>query len=190
MNSPPPPVHQEPSINPNDTITSNHFKLSKAFLQMLPVTIKNGAKIIHTNLLLDAGSHATMICKDVAHILKLQSKNKTLEIRTARLSFSSVQLKIVLFSVSSSLHPQKTAIDNAFVVPNLNVRYHEIDINKIRSSFPSFKDIELPNLNNTDETILIGVNFPKPYFHKDFRYISDEDPSVVKTELGWLDLAG
>ena len=157
---------------------------------MLPVTITNGAKIIHTNLLLDAGSHTTMIRKDVAHILKLQSKNKTLEIRTALLSFSSVQLKIVLFSVSSSLHPQKTAIDNAFVVPNLNVRYHEIDINKIRSSFPSFKDIELPNLNNTDETILIGVNFPKPYFHKDFRYISDEDPSVVKTELGWLDLAG
>ena len=50
---------------------------------------------------------------------------------------------------------KKIAIDNAFVVPNLNVRYHKIDNNKIRSSFPSFKDIELPKLNNSDVTILI-----------------------------------
>ena len=88
------------------------------------------------------------------------------------------------------VHPEKISIDNAFVVPNLNVRYHKIDINKIRSSFPSFKDIELPKLNNTDVTILIGADFPKLHIHKDFKYISDEDPCAVKTELGWVLLGG
>ena len=67
----------------------------------------------------------------------------------------------------------------------MNVRYHKID-NKIRSSFPSFKDIELPKLNKTDVAILIGADFPKPHIHKDFRYISDKDPCTVKTELGWV----
>ena len=58
----------------------------------------------------------------MAHILNLRGKNKTLEIGNALLNSSSVQSKIVSFSVSSSSHPEKIAIDNAFVVPNLNVR--------------------------------------------------------------------
>ena len=72
----------------------------------------------------------------------------------------------------------------------MNVRYHKIDINKIRPSFPSFKDIELPKLNKTGVTILIGADFPKLHIHKDFRYISDKDPRAVKTELGWVLLGG
>ena len=172
------------------SITSNHFKLSKTFLQILPVIITNGTKIVHTNALLDAGSDATLIREDIAHILNLRGENKTLEIGNALLNSSSVQSEIVSFIVSSSSHPEKISIDNAFVVPNLNVRYHIIDINKIRSSFPSFKDIELPKLNNTDVTILIGADFPKLHIHKDFKYISDEDPCAVKTELGWVLLGG
>ena len=140
--NPPPPVHQGPPDNPNDTVASNHFKLSKTFLQVLPVIITSSTKIVHTNPLLDAGSDATLIREDIARTLNLRSENKTLEIGNALLISSNVQSKIVSLSVSSSSHPEKTSIGNAFVVPNLNVRYHKIDINKIRSSFPSFKDID------------------------------------------------
>ena len=80
------------------------------------------------------GFDATLIRKDVAHVLKSQGENKTLEIENALLNSSSVQSKIVSFSVSSSSHLEEITIDNAFVVPNLNVRYHKIDINEIRSS--------------------------------------------------------
>lgn len=65
----------------------------------------------------------------------------------------------------------------------MNVRCHEIDINKIRSSFLSFKVIKLPKLNTTDVTILIATDFPKFHTHKDFRYTSDEDLCAVKTDL-------
>ena len=33
---------------------------------------------------------------------------------------------------------------------------------------------------------MIGADFPKLHIHKDVRYISDEDPCAVKTELGWV----
>ena len=92
--------------------------------------------------------------------------------------------------MSSSSHPEKISLDNAFVVPNVNVRYHKIDINKITSSFPSFKDIESPKLNNPDVAILIGADFSKLHTHKDFKYISDEDPCAVKAELGWVLFGG
>ena len=79
--NPPPPVHQGQPNNPNDTITSNHFKLSKTFHQILPVIITNDTKIVHTNALLDASSDATLIREDIAHILNLGGEKKTLEIK-------------------------------------------------------------------------------------------------------------
>ena len=169
MTNSPTSVHQGLPNNPNDTVTSNHFKLSKTFLQILALIITNGTKIVHTNALLDAGSDATLIREDIAHILNLRREKKTLEKGNLLLNSSSVQSKIVSFSGSSSSHPEKITIDNAFAVPNLYVRYHKIDINKIRSSFPSFKDIELPKLNNTDVTILISVDFPELHIDKDAR---------------------
>ena len=111
------PVHQAQQSNPSDTVNSNHFELSKTFLQILPITITNGTKIVNTNALLDAGSDATLIREDVAHIRKSQGEKKTLEIGNALLYSSSVQSKIVSFSVSSSSHPEEIAIDSAFVVP-------------------------------------------------------------------------
>ena len=126
------PVQQAPQSNPNDAVDSNHFDLSKTFLQILPVSITKSTKIVHTNALLGAGSNATLIREDAAHILKLQGENKTSEIENALLNSSCVQSKIVSFSVSSSSHLEEIAIDNEFVVPNLNARYHKIDINKIR----------------------------------------------------------
>ena len=122
------------SSNPNDTVTSNHFKLSKTFLQILPVYISSGTKIVATNALLDTGSIPTLIHEDFAKILNLQHKNKTLEIGNAVVKSSNVQSKIVLFSVSSSSHPEKVALDNAFVVPNLNVKYHKVNMNKMKFS--------------------------------------------------------
>ena len=55
------PVHQAPPNNPNDTVTFNHFKSSKTFLQTLPVGITNSTETVHTNVLLDSGSDATMM---------------------------------------------------------------------------------------------------------------------------------
>ena len=67
---------------------------------------------------------------------------KALLIGNALLNSLRVQSKIVSFKVSSSLHPEKVAIDNASIVPNLNVRYHKIDIDQVFlvlkiSSYPS-----------------------------------------------------
>ena len=51
--------------------------------------------------------------------MKSQGENKVLKIGNALVKSSSFHTKIVSFSISFSLHPEKIAIDNAFVVPNL-----------------------------------------------------------------------
>ena len=171
-------------------LTPSHLKLSRKFLEILPAVVSSGTKIVHTITLLDAGSDAILIREGIAHILNLWGENKTLEIGSTLLNSWCVQSKKVSFGVSSSSHPEKMSIDNTFIIPNLNVRYHKIDINKTRSNFPNFKDIELPKLKSTDVTILIGADSLKLHIHKDFRYISDKEPCAVKTELGWVLLEG
>ena len=122
--------------------------------------------------------------KDIANPLNLHGEKKTLSIRNALLNSSNVQSQIVSFNISSNSHPEKIYIENAFVIPTLNVQYHKVDINKIKFSYPVFNDIELPQLNETDVTILVGTDFPRLHLHKDSRYISDQNPCAVKTELG------
>ena len=46
VTTPLPPAHQAPPSDPNDTLTSNRFKWSKTFLQILSLTITNATKII------------------------------------------------------------------------------------------------------------------------------------------------
>ena len=104
--SSPPPVHPGPLNNPTDTVTANHFKLSKTFLQILPVIITIDTNIAHTNAVLEAGSYATLIRRDIAHIVYLRGENKALEIEKGLLNSSSVQSKIVAFIVSSSSHSE------------------------------------------------------------------------------------
>ena len=186
----PPPGSQAQQHVQSNNICANNFKLNKTFLQILPVTITNGSTSIHTNALLDAGSDATLIRKDIANSLNLHGEKKTFSVGNALLNSSNVQSQIVSFDISSNSHPEKIYIENAFVIPTLNVQYHKVDINKIKSSYPVFNDIELPQLNETDVTILIGADFLRLHLHKDSRYISDQNPCGVKTELGWVLLGG
>ena len=77
MTNLPPPVHQAPPSNPNDTVTSNHFKLSETFLQILLVIITSGTKIVHTNALPDAGSNVTLISEHAKFTTRKQGIRNT-----------------------------------------------------------------------------------------------------------------
>lgn len=184
-----PPEQVQQQIRDNN-IVSNHFNSSKTFLQILPVTISNGSTSLHTNALLDPGSDATLVRQDISNLLNLHGESKMLSIGNALLNSSTVSSQIVSFDISSNTHPEKIYIENAFVVPNLNVKYNKVDIRKIKLNYPSFHDIELPQLNDADVTVLIGADCPRLHLQKDFRFISDKEPSAVKTELGWVLLGG
>ena len=71
----------------------------------------NSTTIVHINALLDAGSNVTLLRENIAHILKLQDENETLKIGNARINSSSVQSNISSFSISSSTHPVKIALE-------------------------------------------------------------------------------
>ena len=98
------------------------FKNS-VFLQIIPVILKNEETCIRTNALLDTDSDATLVRSDIANYLELNGVTQNLKIANAVLNQKPLQYKLVSFEIYSDSQPDHFTIINAWVVPNLSVKY-------------------------------------------------------------------
>ena len=74
-------------------------------------------------------------------------------------------MKLDNFSVSSKDHPEKIDIKNAWAVQNLNIRHHSHNIKSLKETYTYLKDINLPNIEASDFTLVIGADFPELVLH-------------------------
>ena len=116
-----------PITNPSQENTQNHVLSSpftnSGFLQIIPVILKSGETCIRTNALLDTGSDATLVRSDIANSLKFEGVTQDLKIANAVLNPNPLQSKLVSFQIYSDSQPDPFTITNAWVVPNLSVKY-------------------------------------------------------------------
>ena len=116
-----------PITNPSEEniqkhVLSSAFKNS-VFLQIIPVILKSGETCIRTNALLDTGSDATLVRSDIANYLKLDGITQNLKIANAVLNQKLLQYKLLSFEIYSDSQPDHFTITNAWIVPNLSVKY-------------------------------------------------------------------
>ena len=116
-----------PITNPSEEniqkhVLSSAFKNS-VFLQIIPVILKSGETCIRTNALLDTGSDATLVRSDIANYLKLDGITQNLKIANAVLNQKLLQYKLVSFEIYSDSQPDHFTITNAWIVPNVSVKY-------------------------------------------------------------------
>jgi len=165
--------------------------LNKTFLQILPITISNGSNHIQTNALLDSGSNATLISREIARKLKIKGNQQIkLKIGNALLNPTNFESSLVNFEISSKCHPQKVQISNAFIVPTLDVKTENFNLNTIKQHYSHLSDIDLPKLNSGEVTVLIGTDHPYPHLQNDYRFKNHDLPCAVKTPLGWVLIGG
>ena len=152
----------------NQNIASNNLNnnnLEKnTFLQIIPITISNGTKYIKTNVLLDAGSDATLLKNDIAKKLGLNGDYKNLRITNAISKTSELESKQVSFKVSSESHRDFIDIENAWVVSDLDIKCQPMNVSKLKKDFDHFRDLDLPPLNLGRVSLLIGTDFPHLLF--------------------------
>ena len=96
---------------------------NSAFLQIIPVILKSGETCIRTNALLDTDSEATLIRSNIVNYLKLDGATQNLKIANAVLNQKPLQSKLVSFEIYSDCQLDLFTITNAWVVPNLCVKY-------------------------------------------------------------------
>ena len=183
----------KPPNPPTDDLTTNNLKANinpKVYLQILLVKVSNGKTTVKANDLLDAGVDSTLIREDIAKQLGLHGSSRNLEIHNAFLKSKTVESKLVNFSVSSKDHPEKIDIKNAWAVPNLNIRHHSYNVESLKETYTYLKDINLPNIEPTDVTLVIGADFPELVLHEKHIAAKSGAPYAIKTKLGWVLMGG
>ena len=76
----------------------------------MPLTISNGNRFVHTNGILDTGSDATFLKREIAAKLDLKGSIKRLTVTKALSKTTEFDSKLVNFDLSSAFHPDKTKI--------------------------------------------------------------------------------
>ena len=65
-------------------------------------------------------------------------------------------------------HPEKIDMKNAWAVPNLNIRHHSYNVKSLKETYSYLKDINLPNIELTDVTLVIGADLPELVLHEKY----------------------
>ena len=184
--------HENNGENSESIKLNNHVKSIKrtTYLQILLVTLINDDSVVETNAILDTGSDVTLIRADAAKQLNLKGKPKSLNVCSALSNTSRIPSSTVNFHISSTeSKSEKINIDDAWVVENLNIPYDKITQKDIQN-YPHLANVNLPCLNNTDVTILIGSDYPDLLLHYEYRKGNNDEPIAIRTKLGWVLMGG
>ncbi|VDP41051.1 unnamed protein product [Schistosoma curassoni] len=151
---------------------------------IVPVLIKNGEKSVQTCAFLDSGSEASLITEDLAKRLGLEGESETISLKTLDNQFTfqckEVQVEISPLDSSSSIR-----IPNVWTVERLPVLRRTVPKASQLASCTHFKDINFPRVEDENVSLLIGCNTPSVHETKEIRTGKSDEPSAVRTLLGW-----
>ena len=70
------------------------------------------------------------------------------------------------------------------------MRHHSYNVESLKETYTYLKDINLPNIEPTDVTLVIGADFPELVLHE--KHIAGKLGAlyVIKTKLGWVLMGG
>ena len=93
--------------------------------------------------------------------MKLDGVTKNLKAAILVLNQKPLQFKLLSFEIYSDGQPDPFTITNAWVVPNLSVKYQKYNPNSAKLSYTDLRDIPIPKLHPGDVTLIIGTDFPE-----------------------------
>ena len=156
---------------------------TKVALQVVPVKImsKEGDSVA-TYALLDTGSEETFLSKAICDKLGLQVSNSD-KLAVCTLSGES-SIKVgqanVRVKAVDSQDNRTLEVENVKVVDDLNITTARA---KDLSKWPHLKDLEIPDVDDGQVTMLIGANVPEAQVHEEFRRGGSGEPYAVRTVL-------
>ena len=171
----------------NNQITNIPQKAKKTYLQVIPVDVTMNGKTFKANALLDAGSDATLITKDLADKLCLREPKQNLGFMNAVTSSKAILSNLV--SVSSQSHPQYITIKDAWVTEELDIPTPEVSLHHLSSLYPQLSNVPFTPLIEK-MLILVGADMPELHLHLNYKLGRPSEPVAIETKLDWVIYGG
>ena len=146
-------------------------------------------KTFKANALLDVGSDATLITKDLADKLCLQGPKQNLHFMNAITSLKIVSSNLVSFSLSSPSHPQYITITNAWVVEEHDIPTLKFSLHHLSSQYSHLSNVPFTPLTKKI-SILIGADMPELHLHLNYKLGKPSEPVAIEIKLGWVIFGG
>ena len=70
------------------------------------------------------------------------------------------------------------------------MRHHSYNVESLKETYTYLKDINLPNIEPTDVTLVIGADFPELVLHEKHVAGKSGEPYAIKTKPGWVLMGG
>ena len=125
-------------------------------ITIVPVVIKDGSKSVETYAMIDPGSEVTLIHRDIAEKVDLDSRPSPWAIESWSGNGSNHQALSVDLSISNISNDFHLNIENAHVVPNLNISGRLVDWSLLRRDWPHLKGLEMPIVRPEEVGMLIS----------------------------------
>ena len=147
---------------PQNTVTSEYSKTShltnrsSVLLQVVPPTLHGQKGHLNTYGMLDTGSTCSLILSDVANKLGLDGPLEGIILngiqKTSQLFAKRVNLQVS----PANNFGVRYDVNGALTVDCLNVPEKKVDLNDLKSKFIHLSDLELPMVDGSQVTVLIG----------------------------------
>ncbi|KFD48526.1 hypothetical protein M513_10603 [Trichuris suis] len=142
---------------------------------------------MEVRVLLDPGSEATLIRKDVVHTAGLNGPTQDIRMGTFRGNDPLMRCNRVNFKLKSLEGKYKFEVKDALTVPTLNVAHRQINFASLKQKWPHLQEIDSRIIRSNDVAVLVGMDVVEA--HEQYRILKPPKgitaPRAVLTPFGW-----
>ena len=156
-------------------------------LKVVPVRVRpaGGDQYVETFALLDDCSDVSLCTSNLAATLGVVGKEVNFTLNTVNKSESQQRGMEVSLSVHSLDNKGSVDLERVWTVDEIPVSEDVIPTQKNMKSWPHLEDVEIPALESSKVSLLIGSDVPEVFWALEERRGKKKEPYAVRSILGW-----
>ena len=160
---------------------------SAVLLQIVPIAVatSNGVEV-NTFALLDSGSQTSLILENFADAIGLVGEDSPLQLGTINSSGEPIRSRKVSFHVSAVEGPEtgvQITVEETWTTQQLNLPPQRVT-RTMMQDFSHLTDLDIPEVNSEDVTILLKANVLEAILQHDVRSGRPGQPVAILTAFG------
>ena len=140
---------------------------------------------------MDSGSQTSLILEKFANAIGLVGEDSPLQLSTINSSGEPIRSRKVSFHVGVVEGPEtgvQITVEEAWTIPQLNLPHQRVT-RTMMQDFSHLTDLDIPEVDSEEVTILLGANVLEAILQHDVRRGRPGQPVAILTAFGWT-LAG